>query len=59
MRRLAYASLAEPVTDDNQLLAYLSAEDRRHKREYDEHEANLAVIEQVLEERAAGSLPTE
>ncbi len=56
---LAYASLSEPVTDDNQLLAYLSTEDRRHKREYDEHEANLAVIEQVLEERAGGGLPAE
>jgi hypothetical protein len=50
---LAYAAMSEPVTDDNQLLAYLSPEERRQRAAYDRHAANLDILQRVLQSRPA------
>lgn len=48
-----YAALSEPVTDDNQMLAWLTPEDRRQKRLRRLHAQNLIIIADVAHDTAA------
>jgi len=47
-----YAALSEPVTDDNQMLSWLTPEDRRQQRSLRLHDLNLAIITDVARDAA-------
>jgi predicted membrane-bound spermidine synthase len=48
-----YAALSEPVTDDNQLLAWFTPEERQQRWDLRSHELNLTIIAGVADEVAS------